>query len=376
MFTRIKQLFTGVNEEQEHLLNLLEAQAGRKERVRVQQAIKKKQTSIKKRSFHIGEEETIYPEVRGEETLNQQLQEAAYKQAYSTYSKNAYEEITQLIAPNILGLEAIKKAAALQLFSQERIHILLLGDPGTGKTEILSSSKELASISSMGLGSGTTNAGLAVTYAKGEVHKGLLVQAHKGICCIDELNLLKKEDQASLYNAMEKGFITYDKAGRSERFEADVRVLATANPKGDCFTGEKISELKKQLPFESALISRFHLLFIIRKPDKEAFLEITRKIVKNEKKTTKNKDFAQAYIKHAQKQSVKFPKHLEILVSEAAKKIKEAEEELLIEVSPRIINGIIGLSKASARMHLRETVKPEDVRNALELYAESLQITL
>lgn len=369
----IRRLLGRIDTQQEQLLNLIEAHTDKQTRKQLQKRVVAGEITLQKR---VAAGEVVYAHIPTEPELSEEIKELAYKESYDSYSKNAYEEITKLIAPNILGMRAIKQAAALQLFCKERIHILLLGDPGTGKTDILSSSNQLAEISSMGLGSGTTGAGLSVSYTKDGLQKGLLVQANNGICCIDELNLMKKEDQAALYNAMEKGFVSYDKAGRNEKHDANVRILATANPKGDQFEGENTQQLRKQLPFEAALISRFHLVFIIRKPDKKQFLDITKKIVKNQKKTHASTEYATSYIKHAQKISVDFPNHLEVLVSEAAEKIKDAEEKLLIEVSPRIVNGIIGLSKASARMHLREKVKPEDVRNALELLSASLDITL
>ena len=70
-----------------------------------------------------------------------------------------------------------------------------------------------------------------------EVTKGLLPQADQGIAAIDELNLLKSADMGNLYNSMEKGFVRYDKGSNHIQLESRVRVLATANPKGDKFTG-------------------------------------------------------------------------------------------------------------------------------------------
>lgn len=367
---------TGLSNEEEYLLEVIQQTTNKKERKRIEKLLREKNTALTPKTLEVNGEAYIYPHIKGESQLNKQLKEHAITDSYESYAKNVYEEIIHLIAPNLLGLEEAKQAVTLQLFAKERMHVLLLGDPGTGKTDLLQASHELAEVSSMGLGSGTTGAGLSVAYTKGELQKGLLPLAHTGICCIDELNLMKKDDRAALYNAMEKGFVTYDKGGKHEKIPADVRVLATANPKGDRFEGEDVDELREQLPFEAALLSRFHLVFLIRKPDKKEFLDITKKIVKQDKATKPDTSYAKQYIKHAQQLEVSFPANLEAQVSRAVEKIKEHEEEYLIEISPRIVKGIIGFAKASARAQLRTTTSRHDVQRATNLLAASLGIEL
>lgn len=291
-------------------------------------------------------------------------------------SKDASKLIPKFIAPNIHGFETIKKAIALQLFSKERFHILLLGDPGTGKTEMLRSAAALHPISSFGLGSGTSGAGLTITKKGKEISEGLLPMANEGICAIDELNLMEKNDRASLYNAMEKGFITYDKGGHHHKFNAKVRILATANPKGDKFEGYDVNELKKQMPFDPALLSRFHLVFLIRKPDIDQFINIAKKILKDDKKKILGSDekFIQEYVKHAETIDVTLPAKFEKEITDFVAKIKAKEEEYLIEVSPRLVLGFIRMAKASARMRLGTEVKESDIELVKEIVNEGLKL--
>ncbi|MBW2997287.1 hypothetical protein KY349_03030, partial [Candidatus Woesearchaeota archaeon] len=119
--------------------------------------------------------------------VNNKIDAKTEETLFAEFANSIHDNCSQVIAPNIVGFDAAKKAAVLQLFSPEHIHILLLGDPGTGKTQILSAATELAPISSMGLGSGTSGVGLAVTVKGKEVVKGLLPMADKGLCAIDEL---------------------------------------------------------------------------------------------------------------------------------------------------------------------------------------------
>ncbi len=299
------------------------------------------------------------------------------EQIKKKFSKDVLHNIIKQIAPNIIGLEDVKKAAALQLFATERFHILLLGDPGTGKTDILRSVNSLAPVSSFGLGSGTSGVGLAVSVKGKEISKGLLPMADKGICCIDELNLMKEESRASLYNAMEKGFVSYDKGGTHIKFDARVRVIATANPVGDKFTGNTVKELRKQLPFDSALLTRFHLVFLIRKPGLEEFKEITKKIVRN-KKIEVNKEeisFIKQYIHESEKINVELPPMLEPGITEFVEKLKINESKFLTEISPRLVVGMINMAKASARMNLRKEVNKQDVELVQDIIMHSLKIS-
>lgn len=308
---------------------------------------------------------------------NQTIKDLIKDDAYKRFSKNAHEKLISLIAPGINGLKTIKKACMLQLFTDEQFHILLLGDPGTGKTDIIRSASQLHKISSFGLGSGTSGVGLSVTFKGNDMIKGLLPSAHEGICAIDELNLLKQEDRASLYSAMEKGFITYDKSNKHITIDAKINVLATANPKGDKFVGFIIDTLKKQLPFDSALLTRFHLTFLLRKPDIKEFLEITKQILKGDKKESfeQNQNFAKEYIEYAKSIEVKIPSKLEQQITHIVEEIKENEDKYLVEISPRIVIGFMRLVKARARINLRDEVSSDDIKDIKEIYLESLQVT-
>lgn len=312
------------------------------------------------------------------EKLNRKIEQKKKEWAFRDFAGRAATAIPWLIAPNIVGLEEVKRAAALQLFSgfREPAHILLLGDPGTGKTDILRSSAALHSISGFGLGSGTTGVGLTVTVKGDEVKKGLLPMADRGICAIDELNLMQERDRASLYNAMEKGFVTYDKGGTHHRFDARVRIIATANPKGDRFAGWTLETLKKQLPFDSALLSRFHLVFLIRKPGLGEFVEISRRIVRNAKAGAARGDerFVQEYVNYAEAVDVAIPKEFEDEIVKFVAQIKKNERRYLIEVSPRVVLGFLRLAKASARMELRSTAEKKDILLVKNIVTEGLTI--
>jgi DNA replicative helicase MCM subunit Mcm2 (Cdc46/Mcm family) len=308
------------------------------------------------------------------DTVNERIQRTIKERVFKAFSNHAEDEIREMIAPNIVGMHAVKESVLLQLFSEDRVHVLLLGDPGTGKTDILRAAADLAPKSSFGLGSGTSGAGLTVTVKGKEVVEGLLPMADGGLCCIDELNLLKDRDRAGLLNAMEKGFVSYDKGNKHIQVEADVKILGTANPKGDQFKGWDVESLKKQVPFDPALLTRFHLVFLIRRPDTEEFKEISKKIVSGDRRevTEAEQEFVKDYIEYANSLNVTFDDELEPMVTGFVEEIKQEEEKYLMDVSPRLVVGAMRLAKASARLNLRRKTSRKDLRRVLDLMKESL----
>ncbi len=310
-------------------------------------------------------------------TWNAQVRKRAFEGLFREFSSRAPDVLCQIIAPHILGLEHIKKAVVLQLFATERVHFLLIGDPGVGKTDILRSAAALHPCSAFGLGSGTSGVGLSLTMRGQEVLKGLLPLADGGICAIDELNLMKEESRASLYNAMEKGFVSYNKGGKHIQLPAHVRVLATANPRGDRFKGYTLSRLKLQLPFDIALLSRFHLMFVLRKPTPAEFEKIAQQLTKPTLFQLKEADldFIKAYVAYAEaRPSVVIPSKVHEQIVTFSVELKKHEAQYLVEISPRFVLGIIRLVKARALLELRTTATLADLTYVESIVRETLAL--
>ncbi len=309
------------------------------------------------------------------EEMNLKIEKAVIHSRIPEFTKKA-RVIENYVGFRIYGLKKIKKVLTLLLFAKkDPFNVLLLGDPGTGKTAFLHNIEKLYPKTALGLGSGTTGAGLGITMDGNEIRNGLLPMADNGICLIDELNLMKKEDYGALYSAMEKGFVSYDKKGKHIKLDARVRLVATANPIGGKFRGNTFDAIARQLPFEPALLSRFTVIFLLRKPGKNEFVRIAEQIVKDEKKTINENDieFLREYIKTAEEINVKFPKVFEKEVSSFASKLKDNEDRFFFDVSPRIIHGLINISKAYARMELRDTVTENDLTKAKQIILDSLK---
>ncbi len=134
-----------------------------------------------------------------------------------------YENIKKSIAPSIYGYDDVKEALGLQLVSgfekhlpdgariRGDIHILLVGDPGIAKSQLL---RYMVKISPRGIytsGKSSTSAGLTATAVKDElgdgrwtIEAGALVLADKGIAAIDEMDKMDNEDKSALHEAMEQ----------------------------------------------------------------------------------------------------------------------------------------------------------------------------
>ncbi len=307
--------------------------------------------------------------------LSENIKHGFQEKLVKSFRTSAFRNTVSLLAPKIIGFDNVKKAAALQLFSEEQYHMLLLGDPGTGKTDILRASEGLAPIAAFGLGSGTSNTGLTVTISGNEVRKGILSLADGGMAIIDELNLMKKEDRAGLYNAMEKGFISYDKGGHRYQFPAKCSVLASANPKKDTIIGNDIYSIKKQLPFDPALLSRFHLVFLVRKQGKEEFMDIADEVLLEKHKdiTKEDEAFMKKYVESARKIRVDFPAKFSGHIKDFALKVRSQEKNMLFDITPRFIIGLKRLIVASAKSEMRNRVEEKDVKRVLEIYAAALK---
>jgi replicative DNA helicase Mcm len=209
-----------------------------------------------------------------------------------------FDRLRASFAPTIYGLTTEKDALILALFggvektykdgsrSRGDAHILLVGDPGVAKSQLLRYLSKLAPRAIFTSGKGSSAAGLTAAAVKDEfgegqwtLEAGALVLADRGICCIDELDKMEKGDQSSMHQAMEQQEISIAKAGISATLKSRCAVIGAANPKMGRF--DEFSPLHEQINMPPTLLSRFDLIFsILDKPSRDKDSELARHILR------------------------------------------------------------------------------------------------
>ncbi|PIU22489.1 MAG: AAA family ATPase, partial [Candidatus Diapherotrites archaeon CG08_land_8_20_14_0_20_30_16] len=141
------------------------------------------------------------------------------------FSKNPeiYDLLIDSVAPHIFGHNEVKEAIIMQLFGGIRkhlidksrirgnIHVLIVGDPGTGKSKLLLAVAQIAPKSIYVAGKTASGAGLTATAVKDEfgeggwtLKAGALVLANGGFAMIDEFDKMDTEDRSAMHEALEQ----------------------------------------------------------------------------------------------------------------------------------------------------------------------------
>jgi replicative DNA helicase Mcm len=324
-----------------------------------------------------------------------------------------YRKITASISPTIYGMPVEKEALALQLFGgvpkimpdgthiRGDIHIFLVGDPGTAKSQLLRYISELAPRGIYASGKSSSAAGLTAAAVKDEfgegrwtLEAGALVLADKGVACVDELDKMSPQDRSSMHEAMEQQRISIAKAGITATLQSRCAVLGAANPKYGRF--DTTQYLAQQINIPVALLSRFDLIFTITDvPDSEKDYLIADHILKthtlggierHRKETGEeiaedieeiptytepylDREFFRKYVAYAKRV---FP----VLTKEASDKLREyytsirkqgEPEGSSVPITARQLEAFVRLSEASARVRLSDRVTEDDTERAIRI---------
>ncbi|KAH1092381.1 hypothetical protein J1N35_019638 [Gossypium stocksii] len=329
------------------------------------------------------------------------------------------ERIIKSIAPSIYGHEDIKTAIALAMFGgQEKnvegkhrlrgdINVLLLGDPGTAKSQFLKYVEKTGQRAVYTTGKGASAVGLTAAVHKDPVTRewtlegGALVLADKGICLIDEFDKMNDQDRVSIHEAMEQQSISISKAGIVTSLQARCSVIAAANPVGGRYDSSKT--FSQNVELTDPIISRFDILCVVKDVVDPVTDEMLAKFVVDshfrsqpkganldDKAFSESQEEAQAsarpddskilsqellrkYLTYA-KLNV-FPRFHEKDMAKLTKVYadlrKESSRGQGVPIAVRHIESMIRMSEAHARMHLRQHVTEEDVDMAIRVLLES-----
>lgn len=304
-----------------------------------------------------------------------------------------YSKLARSIAPEIYGLEDVKKALLLLLVGgtdknkgdikiRGNINVCLMGDPGVAKSQLLSFITRLAPRSQYTTGRGSSGVGLTASVIKdpltGEMmlEGGALVLADQGVCCIDEFDKMADADRTAIHEVMEQQTISIAKAGIMTRLNARVSILAAANPAYGRYNPKRSIEQNIQLP--AALLSRFDLLWLIQdRADRNNDLKMAQHITYVHQHCTQppmetealDMNLIRKYIILCRTKEPVIPEDLTEYIVESYVEMRRAARNSHDKTftSARNLLALLRLSTALARLRLSNVVEKADVMEANRL---------
>ena len=303
---------------------------------------------------------------------------------------HVYDKIIKSTAPSIHGYRDVKEAIALQLFGgagkelddktrlRGDIHVLIVGDPGIGKSQMLKYVSKLAPRGIYTSGKGTSGVGLTAAAVRDEfggwsLEAGALVLGDKGNVCVDELDKMRDEDRSAIHEALEQQTISIAKAGIMATLNSRCSVLAAANPKFGRFDSYK--SLAEQIDLPSTILSRFDLTFVVEdKPEEEKDRSLARHILNTHKEDNMHfeidPELLRKYIAYARR-------NIHPILTDPAMDVLEEfyvsmrnnsiDDDSPVPITARQLEAIIRLSEASAKIKLKTHVEAEDAHQAIKL---------
>ena len=346
--------------------------------------------------------------------------------------EDLFELFIRSIAPSIIVgddmMNYIKKSLILQLFggvsrkfsdgtrTRGDIHILLLGDPGVAKSQLLTFMGMISPRGRFTTGGGTSAAGLTAAAVRDafndgrfSLEAGALVLADMGLCAVDEFDKMSPEDRGAMHEAMEQQRININKGGISATMPTRCAVLAAANPNKKhggrlvpVVDGEPSTYLNNQIDLPQPLITRFDIIWMIKDdviesrdrkigeyiirakrsgvPEHliESGEQVEPKDVHRGEMYYQNVDgeeiltidFLQKYVAHCKREyhPICDESPMKILVDYYTDQRKEGQDSgNTVALTARSIEGTLRMAEARARLFLRNEVTDEDAKEAIAM---------
>ncbi len=308
-----------------------------------------------------------------------------------------HRKLIASLAPSIYGYGDIKEAVLYLLFGgvpkrlpdgvviRSEVNVLLVGDPGVAKSQLLQYVSRTAPRGLYTSGRGTTAAGLTAAVVREKsggmvLEAGALVLADKGVACIDEIDKMRPEDRVAIHEALEQHTVSVAKGGIVATLNARAAVLAAANPALGRY--DPYRNITDNINLPVTLLSRFDLLFIMKdvpEPDSDSRMS-DHILTLHRLKTTPEEppllpDLLRKYIAYAKRVEPALSEDAVSAIRQYYLKMRSlsGSTESPVVITPRQLEALVRLAEARARSFLRDRVEAEDAQAIIRLMTLSLQ---
>ena len=284
--------------------------------------------------------------------------------------------LVESFAPGIYGHHAIKESIILQqvggsteLGGRTNINMLLVGDPGMAKSELLKEAAAVAPLGRYTVGRGASAAGLTAGMARDRngvmyLEAGAAVLTDGGLLCIDEFDKTQKTDRDALHEVMEQQTASIAKLGTMVTMNARVSVLAAANPRqGSWDDGLTLSQ---NIDLPDTLLTRFDLIYNLRDVlDEDADRMIARHILRGGRSDVLPPEAVTAYIASVRPLKPELSEEAADAIEEYYASERHADGEL--RITPRQLEAVKRLAGAHAKVYRRAEITVDDATRAIYL---------
>src|SRR5687767_12310672 len=318
------------------------------------------------------------------------------KHIFALARKNdAYDILISSYAPHVYGHEVIKEVILLLIVgsvtkrledgSTRRgdINVLLVGDPGTAKSEMLKFAAKIAPRGLYTSGRGSTAAGLTAAVIRDKsgimmLEAGAVVLGDQGLVCIDEFDKIKPEDRSALHEVMEQQTCSVAKGGIVATLNARTSILAAANPLYGKYDPFKNITENVNLPIP--LLTRFDIIYVIRDiPEKEQDDRIASHILELHRESEStgqyliDLDLFSKFLAYSKTMEPKLTVEAIDKIRDYYMKMRNVESEGMITVTPRQLEGLVRLATARSKLLLKDYVDSDDAERAIYLIQTMLE---
>uniref|UniRef100_A0A8C2C1Y4 DNA replication licensing factor MCM5 n=1 Tax=Cyprinus carpio TaxID=7962 RepID=A0A8C2C1Y4_CYPCA len=273
------------------------------------------------------------------------------------------------------------------------INLLMLGDPGTAKSQLLKFVERCSPIGVYTSGKGSSAAGLTASVLRDPntrgfvMEGGAMVLADGGVVCIDEFDKMREDDRVAIHEAMEQQTISIAKAGITTTLNSRCSVLAAAN---SVFGRWDDTKGEDNIDFMPTILSRFDMIFIIKDHhDQQRDMTLARHVMNVHLSArtqtegvegeitlaTLKKYIAYCRTKCGPRLSAAAAEKLKnryvVMRSGAKEHERETDRRASIPITVRQLEAVVRIAESLAKMKLQPIAGEEEVDEALRLFQVS-----